>query len=89
MLESLTVTRRLTGDLKLLVNDVREIETKEYRLSSFLFGCRLNVLCGSGTVFASSNLLTSLQEEVGFYRDSESVDTLIPNIQGALKAWCM
>ena len=41
-----------------------------------------------GTVFVSLNLSISGQEEVGFYSNSNIIDTHNPNTQGGLKP-CM
>ena len=71
----------------MLVNDRKEIGTKECRLSSFLYGCRLKDLKES--VFVSLNLSISDREEDGFHNNSEVMDTHISDIEEGLKPWSM
>lgn len=84
---SLIVTSRLIGE-KLLVNVKKQIETQEYRLSSWLFRGTVNSSVMVGAVNPIGIGFLTLREEDEFQSSSNALDTHNPNTQGGLKP-CM
>ena len=68
-------TRPLTGELKLLVSDKKEIRNVGVPSQPQPLWLQIKQFCEVGTVFVTLNLLLSGRGEVGFCRNSKSIDT--------------